>query len=475
MIRLFANEGQPSQELTAPAFFVANESRLRIDDGGEAWVQLSPFGDFANSYQDDKGRMVEIIQRVRPEDGLQLANDFQNPVSRVLNPFGLPWYIGHPDHPAFAMRYTDGRAYGRIKEVVCRNDSNCLRCQTYLDRTAKTPCPDHGVFGRVKFGSKGKQMINEEEFGGHSVNWRLRPEGTNGKLWRPFTLKSCGFSNEPNIPVNPVTAVNEKNAMEIKDDKNTPDPMLAEFAKASGKPELSDPKELVGHITNCMTRLNELESAKKDADKDTEDRFAKLMKEKRKKDMEAAKVANEKAGNILVLDDEDFGTVELANAAITVVTTLRSDLTKITGERDQLSNEKTKLAQQFVNERRSLVKATLDRAITLGLLTGAQRTNLEKSLKDDQFANEASFTDLFSNVQTLLKPTVKVLSETGNLKQRHAEATALDQSTRSQLAINLVNERIAKNKAANLAHDYDSCFFQVMTEQPELFGAVPKV
>jgi len=100
----------------------------------------------------------------------------------------LPWYIGHPDHPAFSDRYKDTRAYGRIKELEARDD---------------------GLWASVKFGNEGESLIADESFHGHSVNWFLREDPKQKGVWRPYKLKSVGFTNEPNIPVPPLTSANE--------------------------------------------------------------------------------------------------------------------------------------------------------------------------------------------------------------------------------------------------------------------------
>ena len=50
-------------------------------------------------------------------------------------------------------------------------------------------------------------MVNEEMFHGHSVNWRVRKDKDSN--WRPYSIKSVGFTNEPNIAVPPITHANE--------------------------------------------------------------------------------------------------------------------------------------------------------------------------------------------------------------------------------------------------------------------------
>lgn len=163
----------------ADVVHVANEAK---QDG--EWVMLSPYGDHPNSVG---------MQRFEKADAANIVAEFKRLLNTPQRVLGVPWYIGHPDHDGFKDRYKDTRAYGRIKDLEARED---------------------GLFGRTKFGADGKKLVEDEAFHGHSVNWAIRKEG---KVWRPFRLKSVGFTNEPNIAVPPVTAANENNNQTIMD------------------------------------------------------------------------------------------------------------------------------------------------------------------------------------------------------------------------------------------------------------------
>lgn len=165
-----ANETAPAGEDIIGA---ANELKIEGD-----WVQLAPYGDWPNR---------DGLQRFQKPDAQNIVNEFGSLLATPSRLLGLPFYIGHPDHPAFKDRYKDTRAYGRIKKLEARED---------------------GLFANVKWSSAGKDLIESEAFHGHSVNWAMRKEGS---AWRPFRLKSVGFTNEPGIPVAPITAANEKN------------------------------------------------------------------------------------------------------------------------------------------------------------------------------------------------------------------------------------------------------------------------
>jgi hypothetical protein len=144
--------------------------------GQDGWVMLAPYGDFQHS---------QGIQRFTKEDAEGLCNEFNGLLGLPSRLLGLPWYIGHPDHPKFKDRYPDTKAYGRIKGLQAREE---------------------GLFANVKWSAAGEDLIRSEAFHGHSVNWgAVKRAG----VWRPVRIKSVGFTNEPNIPVTPVTLANE--------------------------------------------------------------------------------------------------------------------------------------------------------------------------------------------------------------------------------------------------------------------------
>ena len=152
---------------------LANE--FKPDDGG--WVQLAPYGRFRHAYG---------TQLFEKSDAETICNEFKSPLNILGRVMGLPWYIGHPDHKAFADKYKDTRAYGRVKELAARED---------------------GLYGKVKFNDDGKKLLADEAFHGHSVNWMFKKVAG---FIRPTALKSVGFTNEPNIPTMPLAAANEE-------------------------------------------------------------------------------------------------------------------------------------------------------------------------------------------------------------------------------------------------------------------------
>jgi len=193
--------------------FLPNQLPAPPEAGKDHWVQLSPFGDFANQTGG-----ARVIQRFRKEDAEHICNDFNSTIRRVTQPLGMPFYIGHPDHPRFAGQpgHADTRAYGRGKEMQVRHDPACPACQSFANAKPGedcAPCQDHGLFVRMHWNDDGARLISNESFHGHSVNWAAVPDAMeNGvQVYRPIRVKSAGFTNEPNIPVRPASLANATN------------------------------------------------------------------------------------------------------------------------------------------------------------------------------------------------------------------------------------------------------------------------
>jgi hypothetical protein len=209
---LLANEGRP----LPVTLFLPNQLSPR-QPGQDHWVQLSPFGDFANV-----SGAARVIQRFHHEDARHICDEFNSAIRRVTQPLGMPFYIGHPDHPRFKGQpgHEDTRSYGRGKEMQVRHDATCATCAAFANSKSSggsdascpdtAPCQEHGLFVRMHWNDDGARLIANESFHGHSVNWAAIPSGMeNGvQVFRPVRVKSAGFTNEPNIPVRPASLAN---------------------------------------------------------------------------------------------------------------------------------------------------------------------------------------------------------------------------------------------------------------------------
>jgi hypothetical protein len=192
----------------AVTLFLPNQLST-AEEGKDHWVQLSPFGDFEN-----RAGSARVIQRFRKEDAEQICNDFNGVARRITQPLGMPFYIGHPDHPAFRNQpgHGDTRSYGRGKEMGVRYDASCADCRAFAnaDGGDSAPCAEHGLFVRMDWNADGRHLLANQSFHGHSVNWAAIPCGSEGgvQVYRPVKVKSAGFTNEPNIPVRPASLAN---------------------------------------------------------------------------------------------------------------------------------------------------------------------------------------------------------------------------------------------------------------------------
>jgi len=210
------------------AIYLANETKAALESlflpnaftpGKDNWVQLSPFGDFGN--KDAKGNRV--IQRFRKEDAEHICNEFNGLGRKITQPLGMPFYVGHPDHARFKGQpgHTDTAAKGRGKEMAVRHDAGCAACQAFANskdgKASVAPCAEHGLFVKMHWNPDGEELITNEAFHGHSVNWAAVPDGkeAGAVIMRPIRVKSTGFTNEPNIPVTPAQLANEEEGEEV--------------------------------------------------------------------------------------------------------------------------------------------------------------------------------------------------------------------------------------------------------------------
>jgi len=166
-LTLLANAANEAAE----QILVANASPFVVLQGNR--IQLSPYGDFPH----DAGK-----QRLTQKEAETIVANFN--VERIAqgDKFGgLPFFVGHPDVPAFADRFKDTRAFGWIMGLEAASD---------------------GLYANVKWNSEGERLIKDAVFKFVSPTWYIQRGGDG--LLRPVKLKSVGLTNTPNIPVAPL-------------------------------------------------------------------------------------------------------------------------------------------------------------------------------------------------------------------------------------------------------------------------------
>jgi hypothetical protein len=330
---LFANES-----VDAPVYFESPVFALTLAANEEdsskrsSWVQLSPFGRFDNS------QGMQVFDREAAETIVKnFANmKFWNSPGAVL--LGLPFYIGHPDHPNYKERYKDTNAYGRVKKLEVR---------------------DNGLFANVRWSRDGIAMLEDEKFHGHSVVWEMQPVPGKSREYRPIALRSVGFTNEPNIPVEPARlGANEK------------DTMTPEQLAALGLGKDATQEQIATAFAAVIAAANELKDVK-----------TKLTTAKIESIDGAITLIGQQQGTIAANETKITDlTVQVTNLT-TEKTTLGTQVTTLTSERDTAR-------QNFANERTARVNAILDGGVQSGRITEAQRAEWTTA-----FANEGTFSD----------------------------------------------------------------------------------
>jgi len=324
----FANERSGERELCSlPNEFVPSS-------GGDGWVCLSPYGRW------DHKKGTQVFSRIQAEE---ICNEFQSLLNTPRRWLGIPWYIGHPDHPDFADKYTDTRAYGRIKALEAREE---------------------GLFANVKWSPEGEKLIESEAYHGHSVNWSCEKVGN---IWFPRRLKSVGFTNDPNIPCEPVTLANEKEFM-----------LLQQLIEKLGLGAEATEEDVLRTVDETLKAVTEYKQAKTDHEAARE----KIVE--KEKELQKA------------YDESREASEDLAEAE------------------KQLEETKTCLS----NERAARADMAVEQLITAGKITAADKDATRAALVADF---DAKYTDLAN-----AKPGLKTTAATGDLGKRKEGASAKD-------------------------------------------------
>lgn len=326
----------------------------------EDWLQLTPIGEFPH----EAG-----VQRVDKAAVDEMVANFNSLRSRFSRRFGgLPFYIGHPDVPAFANKFPDRKAYGWVMDLEARAD---------------------GLHGKVKWSEAGKELVANAHYKFFSPYWGAKEIGMENiggrrtKVFRPIELVSVGLTNEPNIPVLPLS--NEQTAPTTM---KLPDWLIQLLGLSADVTE----EQAKTALSNCVNERNTLTTAKQT-------------------------LANEKA---------------TADGALTAEKTAHSTTrTTLEGERDAAQTK-------FANERKARTTLLLDLAIQDGRITPAQRPQWQADL-DKEF-------DTKSVALANQAPQMNTRPQTGALGDRKQEADQGLTTAQNQL-LALANEKARNNPA----------------------------
>lgn len=384
------------------------------------WLCI-PYGDQEYHLED-----VSCIQRLTRQAAERLVNCFRSWRGKLTRRFGgLPFYVGHPDHPAFANTHKDTRSYGWIMDLAARPEGL-------------------GLF--VKWSEAGRELIANAHYKFFSPNWWARKIGReNGRdVVEPVWIKSCGFTNNPRWPVFPLA--NQDNGGAAARTQETNMELLQRLIAILGL-EGGDATE--EGVVTAITRLREA---------------AQKIKEALDARWQAEDAAREALPSEMPLEQQTVQVLGLLDESATALANERTAREQAAGQvqtlQQQLTAEQaahTQADEAFKGERRARAELLVNEAVAGGRVLPADRDRWIEELVGDfdsksvELANE--------------KGALKTRSATGDLGERNGAAQGA--TTNSQRIVELVNEKL---DPARKGHDYTECYLAVKREHPELFA-----
>lgn len=306
-----------------------NEIAIGTDD----WAQIAPLGDFPGMafVADGKGgfEKKKAIQRMDQAAVAQMANEYENSrrgISKFLT--SRPLYVGHPDAPGGAARWTDKSPKGVFASLAAR---------------------ENGLFGQLILTEEGEKIVASKEYRALSGRWDAEIIGQEKGVivCRPTKFLSAGLTNYPNLPVQ---LLNEAEA-ETQNTKKT-DIMKKEAVIAL----------LMGLGVSGITIANEA----------SDDQISEALKQLGAK----AKTADTLTGEKTTLANEKAQ--------------LEGKVTTLTTEKATATTERDTARTQFANERKGRITDLLDQAVRDGRIPAADRSTWETRLGNEiTFANES--------------------------------------------------------------------------------------
>lgn len=264
---VFAND-RASNALAAVGF--ANQ--LPDESGAPEWIEI-PYGEHMHS------NGMQLFDR---EAADLICANFRSDLVGILRG-GVPFYVGHPDVPAFANTYKDKSARGWVKQVEATDKALRLR---------------------VKWNTAGESLIANEEYKFFSPVWSAQPVPGRAKTYRPARLRSVGLTNEPNLPVEPLTA-NEQ----LSDQMNVPEWLLTMLGL---KPEATE-DEIKAAVQALLDKLKAAEELPKKMEK-MEQVSEQLANERSVRQVAQLNFANERAARIDLLLANAIGAGKITEA-----------------------------------------------------------------------------------------------------------------------------------------------------------------
>ncbi len=226
------------------------------------------------------------IQRLTLASARRMESNFSSLRGRMARRFGgLPFFIGHPDDPAFSNEHRDTRSYGWIMDVAAR---------------------EAGLYLDVKWSDAGHELLNNAHYKYFSPRWGARIAGTEGgrKVLEPTVLLSCGLTNNPQIPVLPLANEQPENTAKQQEERVMQEWLkkLFELKDDAGeedvKTAVSNAKKAADAKAEAETTLANEKAARTGADAAKAQAEQALANEKKAKETAEAALASERKERI---------------------------------------------------------------------------------------------------------------------------------------------------------------------------------
>ena len=382
----------------------ANEFQILQDK----WL-IIPYGDAKY-----KQHGVDCIQRLTHESAGKMVAMFNSVRGKLTRRFGgLPFYVGHPDHPELEDKYADTKSYGWIMAMNAGTDGLALE---------------------VNWSEPGHVLVANAHYKYFSPFWLAKVVGMEHgkKIAEPTWLQSCGFTNNPNWPVYPLANEN------INQPKEGSDMGLLEKLRAiigldSGTED--DVVSAVTHLVEAAKKIREAVDAKWDAESAAHTA------------LDNSKPLDEVVGNVIKMVSE-------------ADTALANEKTAKEAVDLALANEKTaktEIETSFGSERKERIVLLVNEAVVAGKVLPADVDSWQSDLEADFDGKSVELANA--------KQTIKTAQKAGNLGGRNGETQA---GTDTEI-LTLVNEKREKTGL-----DYHNAFLAVKRESPSLFAKEEK-
>lgn len=146
----------------------------------KTWIQLSPFGHFYHS----------LGKQYLSQETLKVCVNNTQTWRFRLGFSHIPIYVGHPDDPHFQQfpEHMNATIYGYVRSFCLKND---------------------GLWIRAIWTEKGQELIDNGRYRYLSPRWEMEEQQDH---FIPKKLLSVGLTNNPNLPVKPISdLINSQN------------------------------------------------------------------------------------------------------------------------------------------------------------------------------------------------------------------------------------------------------------------------